>query len=57
MATKRATTPAKEAVEPKARPVRVDLMPNVHKALRKEAADKEVSMAALAQDHFRASRF
>jgi hypothetical protein len=31
------------------KPVRVDLDPVVHKALRKKAADQEVSMARLAR--------
>lgn len=37
------------APEVKTRPVRVDLRPVVHKALRKAAAEKETSMAALAR--------
>jgi plasmid stability protein len=41
---------AKPAVsEPETKPVRVDLDPAVHKALRKKAADHEVSMAKLAR--------
>jgi hypothetical protein len=36
-------------VEPKAKPVRVDLAPPVHKALRRLAAEHDVSMAALAR--------
>lgn len=35
--------------EPKTKPVRVDLVPAVHKALRRKAADCEMSMAALAR--------
>jgi predicted HicB family RNase H-like nuclease len=33
----------------KTRPVRVDLEPEVHKALRRKAADEDMSMAALAR--------
>jgi hypothetical protein len=35
--------------EPKTKPVRVDLVPAVHKALRRKAADCDTSMAALAR--------
>jgi hypothetical protein len=35
--------------EPKTKPVRVDLVPTVHKALRRKAADCDLSMAALAR--------
>jgi predicted HicB family RNase H-like nuclease len=35
--------------EPKTKPVRVDLAPSVHKALRRAAADEDKSMAALAR--------
>jgi hypothetical protein len=33
----------------KTKPVRVDLPPDVHKALRRRAADEDLSMAALAR--------
>jgi hypothetical protein len=36
-------------VESKTKPVRVDLLPMVHKALRRKAADCDMSMAALAR--------
>jgi hypothetical protein len=49
MAVKRGAGQAQEPGEVKTRPVRVDLMPPVHKALRKEAAERETSMAALAR--------
>jgi hypothetical protein len=49
MAVKRSASQAREPADVKTRPVRVDLLPTVHKALRKEAADKETSMAALAR--------
>lgn len=35
--------------DPKTKPVRVDLAPAVHKALRRAAADEDKSMAALAR--------
>ncbi len=35
--------------EPKTKPVRVDLDPAIHHALRKAAADQNISMAALAR--------
>jgi hypothetical protein len=35
--------------EPKTKPVRVDLAPMVHKALRMKAASQETSMASLAR--------
>lgn len=35
--------------EIKTKPVRVDLVPAVHKALRRKAADQDKSMAALAR--------
>jgi predicted HicB family RNase H-like nuclease len=43
------TMPKAPAAEIKSKPVRVDLDPAVHKALRKKAADQEVSMALLAR--------
>ncbi len=43
------TIPKPTAAEPGTKPVRVDLDPVVHKALRKKAADQEVSMAKLAR--------
>jgi hypothetical protein len=49
MAVKRGATKAPEPAEVKTKPVRVDLPPVVHKALRKEAAERETSMAALAR--------
>jgi predicted HicB family RNase H-like nuclease len=49
MAVKRGAVQAPEPAEVKTKPVRVDLPPAVHKALRKEAAEKETSMAALAR--------
>jgi hypothetical protein len=49
MAVKRASKQVEDVAEVKTRPVRVDLLPQVHKALRKAAADKETSMAALAR--------
>lgn len=49
MAVKRANKQVGKIADMKTRPVRVDLMPAVHKALRKAAADKETSMAALAR--------
>lgn len=49
MAVKREPKQVAETAEAKARPVRVDLRPPVHKALRKTAADKDMSMAALAR--------
>jgi hypothetical protein len=49
MAVKRGRAKAQAAAEVKTRPVRVDLMPPVHKALRKAAAENETSMAALAR--------
>lgn len=39
----------RDAVDTELRPVRADLRPAVHEALRKKAADLEVSMAALAR--------
>lgn len=50
MAVKRANKLAEEVADTKSRPVRVDLTPAVHKALRKAAADEETSMAALARN-------
>ena len=49
MAAKRGHAKARAAAEVKTRPVRVDLMPPVHKALRKAAAENETSMTALAR--------
>jgi hypothetical protein len=49
MAVKGKPTRTQESVEIKTRPVRVDLKPPVHKALRKQAADEDMSMAALAR--------
>ena len=49
MAVKREQKQTPEAADAKTRPVRVDLRPPVHKALRKTAADKDMSMAALAR--------
>jgi predicted HicB family RNase H-like nuclease len=43
------TAPKPSAPDADAKPVRVDLDPAVHKALRKKAADQEVSMAKLAR--------
>ena len=36
--------------EPKTKPVRLDLPPNVHRLLRLVAADDEMSMASYARD-------
>ena len=58
MATKRSTKKMPATVEPetKTKPVRVDLEPAIHKALRMKAAAQDMSMAALAQeDHLRAN--
>jgi len=41
--------PAVEA-DPKVRPVRLDLSPEVHRLLRLVAADRDVSMASYARD-------
>jgi|GEM_PF-3774492 len=50
MATKKPGRPKVERTEDEIlRPVRVDLTPEVHKLLRKVAADADVSMAALAR--------
>jgi hypothetical protein len=49
MPSKQAARQKEEEVEGKRRPVRVDLLPAVHKALRKEAAELETSMAMLAR--------
>ena len=50
MAAKRGHAKARAAAEVKTRPVRVDLMPPVHKALGKAgAAENETSMTALAR--------
>lgn len=39
-----------EVLVPKTKPVRVDLPPDVHRLLRLVAADRGVSMAALARE-------
>ena len=51
MATKRSTKkmPATVEAETKLKPVRVDLEPAIHKALRMKAAAQDMSMAALAR--------
>jgi hypothetical protein len=51
MAPKRSPKKMATIVEPetKAKPVRVDLAPKVHKALRLRAAGEDMSMAALAR--------
>jgi len=51
MAQKRSPKKMATIVEPetKTKPVRVDLAPAVHKALRRAAADQDMSMAALAR--------
>lgn len=46
---KRSQKDVQAATEPKTKPVRVDLVPVVHKALRREAAELDLSMAALAR--------
>lgn len=46
---KRSPKKVQAIVEPKTKPVRVDLAPAVHKALRREAAELDISMAALAR--------
>ncbi len=51
MAPKRSPKKMATIAEPetKTKPVRVDLVPAVHKALRRAAADEDKSMAALAR--------
>jgi len=49
MATKKNPPQKPVAQETKAKPVRVDLSPGVHKALRRAAAEHDMSMAALAR--------
>jgi plasmid stability protein len=51
MATKRSPKKMPTTVEPeiKTKPVRVDLLPAVHKALRLKAAGHDESMAAMAR--------
>jgi hypothetical protein len=51
MASKRSPKKMAPIAEPatKTKPVRVDLVPAVHKALRRAAADEDKSMAALAR--------
>lgn len=51
MAAKRSAKKMPTIAEPesKTKPVRVDLAPAVHKALRRAAADRDMSMAALAR--------
>lgn len=39
-----------ESEEPKLRPVRLDLTPEIHRLLRLVSADKEVSMASYARE-------
>ena len=51
MARKRTEKRAMETTaEPKVKPVRLDLTPEVHRLLRLVAADAEVSMASYARD-------
>lgn len=51
MAKKKPEQPEMPPVaEPKTRPVRLDLPPDVHRLLRLVAADEEVSMASFARD-------
>jgi plasmid stability protein len=49
---KAASMPAEAVVEPKLKPVRLDLSEDVHRLLRLVAADEGVSMAAYARDAF-----
>jgi hypothetical protein len=46
---KRSRKNVQVTAEPKVKPVRLDLVPAVHKALRREAAELDLSMAALAR--------
>lgn len=46
---KRSKKDVQAAADSKAKPVRLDLVPAVHKALRREAAELDISMAALAR--------
>ena len=47
MAPKRSPKTMPATAEPKTKPVRVDLGPAIRHALRKAAADQNISMAAL----------
>ena len=49
MAPKRSPKTMPATAEPKTKPVRVDLDPAIHHALRKAAADQNISMAASAR--------
>ncbi len=49
MPPKRSPKKMPATAEPKTKPVRVDLDPAIHHALRKTAADQNLSMAALAR--------
>lgn len=41
--------PVETAIKPQVKPVRLDLSPEVHKALRRAAADAEMAMAPFAR--------
>lgn len=48
MATRRPKK-VEATADPKVKPIRLDLDPKVHKALRMKAAERDMSMAALAR--------